>query len=134
MDCIYSGDVRYWLSMKDRIEERVLDIVGEIEGHSIDHHEPTIHWPEEGEDTITVCWTEYGAYGSEWDFHENIPLHWLSDPDWFKEHQRILDERARQKVEKEREEKEEKERKDKAVRRAQYLRLKEEFSAPPKQD
>lgn len=120
-------DITHWLSMRTRIEQRVLDIVGEIEGHSIDHHDPTIYWPEDGENTISVAWTEYGSYGSEWDFSESIPLRWIWEENWFKEHQRNIDEKTRQKVKQDHKDKEEKERKDKEIRRSKYLRLKEEF-------
>jgi len=85
-------------------------------------------------DWVHVSWTEW-SHGSD-DYHDvDFPISYIWDDDWHEKHLAVKAREAQlAEVEKARREAE-KARKAEERRRAQYLKLKEEFeNAPPKQD
>lgn len=126
------ADIRHWIDMKDRLETRAIEIAEEMASSkrsNVDISDATIFWPEKDEENVSVSWTEYGRYQSEWDYSESFPLKWLTmdDDDWYKEYRDRERVKAAAKERKERQAEEEKERKEAKERKAQYLELKEEF-------
>lgn len=133
------SEIRNWLAMRDELHDKAIHIAESMLIHkqgnatlSIGQHDPEIHWPgdddiEYGRENVTVAWTEYGAYGSEWPESESFPLQWLWDEDWYEAFKARHEERKRLDAEDKRQEDEAKEQRELEQRRSKYLKLKEEF-------
>lgn len=129
------SETRKWLAMREELEDRAIDIVENMRVRkrnkpieSISQHEPTIDWPEDDEDNVSVSWTEYGAHGSVWYEGESFPLRWIWDDEWYEKFTVQHESREQIKAVKEQQRAEEKEKREVKQRRAQYLKLKEEFN------
>ena len=121
------ADVRQCIDMKEQIEARLIEMASYMSGRDVESESPTIYWPEGDEDSFSIAWTEYGGWGSEWDYSEHIPIHWLWSDDWREQADELKIAKHNAEVEERRLANEEEEREEREDRRAQYLELKEEF-------